>query len=44
MAYSTRERISHVYRSVYATVLDSWLEADADGVLGATYERLPIFG
>jgi len=32
------------FRSVYATVLDSWLEADADGVLGATYERLPIFG
>ena len=30
------------YRSVYATVLDSWLEADADTVLGSTYERLPV--
>lgn len=31
------------YRSVYATVLDSWLEADADTVLGTEYERLPVF-
>ena len=30
------------YRSVYATVLDTWLEADADTVLGAQYERLPV--
>ncbi len=30
------------YRSVYATVLDRWLQADADEVLGATYERLPL--
>ena len=30
------------FRSVYATVLDSWFEADADSVLGATYERLPM--
>ncbi len=31
------------FRSVYATVLDGWLGADADAVLGATFERLPIF-
>ena len=30
------------YRSVYATVLDRWLEADADTILGAEYERLPV--
>jgi uncharacterized protein (DUF1501 family) len=31
------------YRSVYATMLDSWLRADADGILGASYGRLPLF-
>ena len=31
------------YRSVYATVLESWLESDADEVLGYGYERLPLF-
>ena len=31
------------YRSVYATVLDSWLKADADGILSAGYSRLPLF-
>ncbi|MFV1961949.1 MAG: DUF1501 domain-containing protein [Acidimicrobiia bacterium] len=30
------------YRSVYATVLDHWLEADADTILGAEYERLDV--
>ena len=30
------------FRAVYATVLDSWLGADADSVLGATYERIPV--
>lgn len=30
------------FRSVYATVLDSWLGAPADEVLGARYERLPF--
>ncbi len=29
-------------RSVYATVLDRWLQADADEVLGARYERLSL--
>jgi uncharacterized protein (DUF1501 family) len=28
------------FRSVYATVLDSWLRADSKQVLGATYENL----
>ncbi len=28
------------FRSVYATVLDEWLEADADEILGANFERL----
>jgi uncharacterized protein (DUF1501 family) len=30
------------YRSAYATVLDRWLEADADTILGAEYERLDV--
>ena len=30
------------YRSVYATLLDRWLGADADEILGATYERIPL--
>ncbi len=30
------------YRSVYATVLDRWLQADADEVLGGRYERLSL--
>ena len=32
------------YRSVYATMLDEWLEADADAVLGGSYERLGLIG
>lgn len=31
------------YRSVYATVLDQWLEADANTILDGEYERLGIF-
>ncbi len=30
------------YRSVYATVLDGWLSADSETILGATYEPLPL--
>ncbi len=30
------------YRSVYATLLDRWLGTDADEILGAPYERLPL--
>ena len=30
------------YRSVYATVLDEWLGADADSILGSPYERLGL--
>lgn len=30
------------YRSVYATLLDRWLGSDADEILGADYERLPL--
>ncbi|MSQ09947.1 MAG: DUF1501 domain-containing protein [Dehalococcoidia bacterium] len=30
------------FRSVYATVLEQWLGAPADEVLGARYERLPF--
>lgn len=30
------------YRSVYATVLDEWLETDADGILLGDYERLGV--
>ncbi|MEE8407946.1 MAG: hypothetical protein V3S32_12460 [Acidimicrobiia bacterium] len=26
----------------YVIVLDRWLEADADAILGAEYERLPV--
>ncbi|MFQ5522336.1 MAG: DUF1501 domain-containing protein [Acidimicrobiia bacterium] len=32
------------YRSVYATVLDRWLQADAETILGDSYERLELFG
>ena len=28
------------FRAVYATLLDRWLEADADAVLGQRYDRL----
>lgn len=31
------------YRSVYASVLDGWLEADADSILGGSWERLGLF-
>ena len=31
------------FRSTYATVIDGWLEADANGILAADYERLPVF-
>lgn len=30
------------YRSIYATLLEQWLDADAREVLGANYEQLPI--
>ncbi len=30
------------YRSLYATVLDGWLAADAQTILGSTYELLPL--
>jgi uncharacterized protein (DUF1501 family) len=32
------------FRSVYATVLDCWLQADADSVLGHSHDRIPLFG
>lgn len=32
------------FRSVYATVLDQWLGAPADDVLGQRFERLPVIG
>jgi uncharacterized protein (DUF1501 family) len=31
------------FRSLYATVLERWLGADADEVLGASYPRLDVF-
>jgi uncharacterized protein (DUF1501 family) len=31
------------FRRVYATVLDDWLGLPAEGVLGARFERLPLF-
>lgn len=31
------------YRSLYATVLGSYLESDAESLLGASYEELPLF-
>ena len=30
------------FRGVYATLLDRWLTADADNVLGEKFERLPF--
>ena len=32
------------YRSLYATVLDGFLDVPSAGVLGATFERLDVFG
>ena len=32
------------FRSVYASVLDSWLGAPADEILGSRFERLPFVG
>ena len=42
----TRGNPAHTvdFRSTYATAIDAWLEADADGVLASAYERLPVFG
>ena len=31
------------FRSTYATVVDGWLESDATGILGQTYEHVPVF-
>jgi uncharacterized protein (DUF1501 family) len=31
------------FRSVYATILDSWLAADSTSILGGTYENLGLF-
>ncbi len=31
------------FRSMYATLLDGWLGADATEILGANYETLPLF-
>lgn len=31
------------FRRVYATVLDTWLGVDSKGVLGAAFEKLPLF-
>src|SRR5207245_1431608 len=31
------------FRSVYASVLDSWLKADSKQILGAQYENLGLF-
>ena len=31
------------FRSVYASVLEDWLSADAVGILGSNYERLNLF-
>lgn len=43
-ALDETSNMKHVvdFRSVYATVLESWLEVDADGILGAGYERIPF--
>lgn len=32
------------FRSLYATVLDRWLQSDSGQVLGANYENLDLFG
>ncbi|MGI9601759.1 MAG: DUF1501 domain-containing protein [Acidimicrobiales bacterium] len=32
------------FRSVYATVLEQWLQADSNQILGGNYETLDIFG
>lgn len=37
-------RFTTDFRSVYATMIEQWLGADPDAVLGARYPQLPIFG
>jgi uncharacterized protein (DUF1501 family) len=37
-------RFTTDFRSVYASVIEQWLGADADTVLGSCYSQLPIFG
>ena len=32
------------FRQLYATILDGWLETDADKILGEKYKRLELFG
>jgi len=32
------------FRSVYATILDGWMGADADAILGGAFPRLPLIG
>lgn len=37
-------KVQHDFRSVYATILDQWLEVDSASVLGDDHPALPIFG
>jgi uncharacterized protein (DUF1501 family) len=36
-------RCSLDFRRIYATVLDDWLGLPAKGVLGGSFEHLPLF-
>ncbi len=37
-------KVQHDFRSVYATILDQWLDVDSASVLGDDHPALPIFG
>jgi uncharacterized protein (DUF1501 family) len=32
------------FRSVYSTILNKWLKADSNAILGANFKTLPILG
>jgi uncharacterized protein (DUF1501 family) len=37
-------KVQHDFRSIYATILDQWLDVDSASVLGGEHPALPIFG
>ena len=36
-------KVQHDFRSIYATILEQWLEVDPVVVLGEDFDRLPLF-
>jgi uncharacterized protein (DUF1501 family) len=40
--YNDNLRYTTDFRSVYATILEQWLRAPAEGILGQDFEQLPV--